>query len=130
VSGTLDQLETCEQVTQFSSRCWGGSAEFDDPRLTGDYEITETVFEDSEGDGFSDAFFAAVEVKVANTDGSWSGHLVDGGYLTEDEEEVRLGGAWVLIGEGGYEGLAAVLREDESTDEPAFVGVILENDVQ
>ena len=131
VTGTLDQLEACEQIAPFTSRCWGGSAEFDDPRLTGDYELTETVIEDNEGDGFSDAFIAAVEVKVTNADGSWSGHFVDGGYLIEDAEEVRVGGgAWVLLGEGGYEGLAAVLRPDETTDEMAFFGVILENETQ
>ena len=131
VTGTLDQLEACEQVAPFTARCWGGSADFDDSRLTGDYELTETVIEDNEGDGFSDAFIAAVEVKVTNADGSWSGHFVDGGYLIEDAEEVRVGGgAWVLLGEGGYEGLAAVLRPDETTDEMAFFGVILENETQ
>ena len=111
-----------------------GTAEFDDLRLTGEYVPTPIMLVDSDGEGFSDAFVDARDTRITNAEGSWSGREVFYvGYAPEDGDPVEVfaeARIAVLLGDGAYDGLAAILREQEAGESPLgetpLVGVIIE----
>ena len=135
VSGTITSGEDCVAAPDGpdgAQYCTGGTFEFDDPRLTGDFDSTSTTTEafGASGEGFVDAFIATEDLSLTNDDGSWSGRflyafiLLDDESLPEAERIVEAGGHWLLTGEGGYEGLTAYLDRGPE----GVRGIILETE--
>ena len=125
VTGSVAGGDDCEMTPEGAEFCSGGRFEFDDPRLTGDYESTQTLADAFEGgEGFEMGFIATEEFRVTNDEGAWSGqyHYADffpsevpEGYradtLPEEYQHVESGNNSVLFGEGAYEGLTAYLTD-------------------
>ena len=129
VTGSISSGDDCETTPAGAESCTGGRFEFDDPRLTGDYEHTHTVVFGG-GEGLEGAFIATEDFRLTNDEGAWSGQYVMGSFFLEGDESdappegeidpvaqsvgpvggdelVSGGNNWVLTGEGAYEGLTA-----------------------
>ena len=104
VTGSIETAENCVVTPEASESCTGGRFEFDDPRLTGDYETTITIVSGFESGIEGD--IATEELRVTNYEGAWSGQSVMGVFI-QDGEPVSGGTNWVLTGEDAYEGLTA-----------------------
>ena len=103
VTGSIASGDDCEMTPEGAEFCTGGRFEFDDPRLTGDYEKTQTFVMAPDIDG---AFRATEDFRVTNDEGAWSGRFVIGSFF-QDDELVSGRNNWLLTGEGAYEGLTA-----------------------
>jgi hypothetical protein len=100
------------------------SLEASDPRLSGEGSVRNAGVPLPSDEVF--IVLVAQSLRIANAEGAWTG----GGWLyaVPSEDEGGVGQdepTWVLTGEGGYEGLTAVLRPDFS-EEGSFGGVIVE----
>ena len=108
VTGSITEPDMCEPAPDGADTCSGGRFEFDDPRLTGDYETTTTLTFGS-GAEFIDGFIETGDLRVTNDGGAWSGRLL--WAFATAEEPVFAGSHWVLTGEGGYDGLTAYVGD-------------------
>ncbi len=106
--------------------------EASDERLSGDGFLRNAgaVFQGFDFGGEGVIVIANSSVRVEDADGAWSG----GGplFALPTSEAGALGTdqpTWVLTGEGGYDGLTALLRADLGP-EADFGGVIFEGDLQ
>jgi hypothetical protein len=106
VTGGFGFGDDCEPQPVVTS-CTGGRFEFDDDRLTGDYEMTETIATGFPPGGFGEII--TEEFRVTNDEGAWSGQAIYGTYFPDDGEQVVSGDNRVLTGEDAYEGLTAWL---------------------
>ncbi len=143
VTGSISSGDDCETTPEGAESCTGGRFEFDDPRLTGDYDYTHTVVFGPEG-----AFIATEDFRLTNDEGAWSGHYVMGSFFLEGDESdappegeidpvahsvgpvggdelVSGGNNWVLTGEGADEGLTAWVYSPP-IDGARTQGIILE----
>ncbi|MGD8486909.1 MAG: hypothetical protein PVH07_09760 [Chloroflexota bacterium] len=121
VTGSIIEADECEPAPAGGHRCSGGRFEFDDPRLTGDYEMTTTL---SMGSGveFNFGWIETGDLRVTNDRGAWSGRILHAFAISS--EPVFAGVHWVLTGEGGYEGLTAYVGDE--LDGEAVRGFILD----
>ncbi len=103
--------------------------EASDQRLSGDGVLrgASVVFQGFE-DGAGVMVIVNQSIRVENADGAWSGGgplfavpTTEGAFGTDQP-------TWVLAGEGGYDGLTALLRVDLGL-EADFGGVIFEGDL-
>ena len=116
--------DDCETTPEGAEFCTGGRWEFDDPRLTGDEELTRTEVFDFGGGEVDGAIIATEDVRITNDDGAWSGQCVFGSFFLDDEL-VSGGNNCVVTGEGAYEGLTAYLNSPADGSR-GYLGFILE----
>ena len=107
VTGSISSGDECQVTPEGAESCTGGRFEFDDPRLTGDYDKTQTFVMAPDLGG---AVIATEDFRVTNDEGAWSGRYVFGSFF-QDDELVSGGNNWLLTGEGAYDGLTAWVYE-------------------
>jgi hypothetical protein len=108
----------------------GDRFEMDDPRLTGTVTGAFNVDVHKESD-FIDIVVQALEFRIENEAGSWSGQgtSINHGGATVPEDEALGLDTLLLTGADAYEGLSAYLIVDGTEDPPTVEGVIFAGEV-
>ena len=107
LSGTTETLPEGQMVKR--GDLYEGHLDYPDPRLSGTHRVITNEDFHVSADGVSSVGMSTV--RIDNAEGSWLGDST--GYM---DSEGRWHNQGLLTGAGGYEGLWALLIEDQAAD--------------
>jgi hypothetical protein len=127
-AGAEETLEAGDEgwvLTRNRDGAWRQSASVNDPRLEGDWYHTWENDAYALPDAATGPAVAAATWRIENEEGAWQGGALEASL----PDGTRIETATVLVGEGAYEGLIAILDGEPAADEPCAVdikGIIFE----
>ncbi|MEX1334326.1 MAG: hypothetical protein AB1Z66_03415 [Candidatus Limnocylindrales bacterium] len=120
VTGSVTYPEGCEDTPEYTE-CPGFGFEASDPRLTADGVVRIDMVDSDGADPVEFAVAVGQSMRLENPDGAWSGTGTNVAVFGNDGKLLDRS-TIVLTGEGGYDGLTAVIFGDGEAE--AFEALI------